>query len=98
VARATDPGGAVNICADVATLMEERFTAVQAGANPDRAGESLLDLCDGGHPVAGGREGAEERVTLGVDLDAAVVGERCADDALMVRERLGVGVGAELVE
>jgi hypothetical protein len=35
---------------------------------------------------------------LGVDLDAAVAGERLAQDAPVLRQSLGVGLRAELVQ
>src|ERR1700682_1763917 len=45
-----------------------------------------------------GRERDEERVTLRVDLDAAMRGERFAQDAPMLGERLCVVSGAERVQ
>src|SRR5262245_15799341 len=76
VAGSGDAGGPMDFGADVVTVMEERFAAVQTGADADRAGQPLLDLRDGGDPVAGRSEDAEEGVALGVDLDPAVVDER----------------------
>ena len=43
-------------------------------------------------------ERQEERVALGVDLDAAVAGERVAQHAPMLRQRLGVALPTQVVE
>ena len=62
----------------------------------------------GGEPVTGrargvcrscsGREGDEERVALRVDLGAAVLRGRFANDPPVLGERVGVPRGAELVQ
>src|SRR5262245_12003656 len=62
VAGRRDAGGPMNVGADVTTLVKERFTAVQTGADADRAGQPLLDRLDRGDPVSGGGEDAEECV------------------------------------
>jgi len=85
VAAGGDACGPMDIGADVAPVVAERFASVQADADADRTGQPLLDLCRGGDRVASGGEHAEEGVTLGIDLDAAVVDQRLADDPLMVR-------------
>ena len=48
-------------------------------------------------PRPGPREGDEKRVSLGVDLVAAVLGEGLAQDALVLREHLAVAL-AQLLE
>ena len=45
-----------------------------------------------------GREREEEGVTLRIDLDPALPGAGLADDAAVLGERIGVGLGAELVQ
>lgn len=51
-----------------------------------------------GNGVNGRRESGEDRVALGVDLHAAVPGDRVAQDPAVLGERTGVVRGAELVE
>ena len=48
------------------------------------------------HRVLGPPEGNEERVSLRVDLVAAVFDEGLAQDSLMIRERFAVAVAQEL--
>jgi hypothetical protein len=71
---------------------------VHAHAHADRrAAERLLTFTRRRKSVTRAREGDEERVALGVDLDAAVSLERGAERAPVLAQRLGVSV-AELVE
>ena len=49
----------------------------------------LLHLGCGGDRIARAGEGEEERVTLGVDLDATVQLEDVAHDLAMRRDQLG---------
>ena len=79
--------------------MQRRRTGVQAHAHRDRPGRELLvRLLRGRRRSLGGRERDEERVALGVDLDAAVSGERIAQHAAVLGERLGVRVRPERVQ
>ncbi len=59
--------------------------------------ERLLPLARGGQSLRGPREGDEEGIALGVDLDPPVAHERLAQHAAVVGEEVGVG-GAELVQ
>ena len=45
-----------------------------------------------------GREGDEERGTLGIDFDPAVARERVAQDAVLLSQRFRVPLGAQLVQ
>jgi hypothetical protein len=60
-------------------------------------GKGSLRLDCGTHRVLGTPESDEKGVTLSVNLDAAVSGERFAEHALMLRENLGIPV-AQLLE
>jgi hypothetical protein len=72
---------------------------VDAHADPDRpGGERLLGRCRRAQRTGRGGKGDEEGIPLRVDLDAAVDAERGAQDAAVLRERLGVGFGAQLVQ
>ncbi len=67
-------------------------------ANTDRAIEGIAGCRCGGERARRRREGDEERVALRIHLDPAVRGDRLADDAAVRCERVGVRIGAELVE
>jgi hypothetical protein len=72
---------------------------VNAHADPDWAACKFLHgLVRGLERSPCRREGHEERVTLGVDLCAAVPLERQAEHSAMLCERLGVVVLAEVVQ
>jgi hypothetical protein len=91
-----DAGGAVHVGADVALLGQERRARVQA--HPHRELERLLRLARRGERAGGGREGDEEGIALGVDLDPVVAGEGLAQDAPVGGERFGVRLRAQLVQ
>jgi hypothetical protein len=59
---------------------------------PALGGQRPLRAHRRGDRVARPREGDEERVTLGVDLAAVVLGERRPQQAMMVAQHLGVAV------
>ena len=68
-------------------------------ADVDRAGpERLPALLGRGDRLARVRERVEERVALGVDLDAAVAPEASRSEPAVLSERLRVRLGAELVQ
>ena len=71
---------------------------MEAHAHGDRAPASAC--CPAGRcdRARRGREGDEERIPLGVDLDSAVVGERRPEHAAVLGERLGVRGRAESAE
>ena len=50
----------------------------------------------GGQRAGRGGEGDEEGVTLGIDLDPAMGGERVAHDATMLGQRLGIRLRAQV--
>ena len=73
VAGGCDPRSEVNVVSDVALVGHERRPRVQADAQVDPARCECLGhrLCRG-DCARRGREGEEERVSLRVDLDAAL--------------------------
>ncbi len=62
------------------------------------AEERLAALLGRGDRLARVRERVEERVALGVDLDAVVSRERLAEEPAVLGERLRERLGPELVE
>jgi hypothetical protein len=98
VAGAHYPCTVMDVDADVALLRYDRLARVEP--HPDAhlpVGERLLTLERRRGCVGRTREGDEERVPLGVDLDAAVARERLAQRAPVLCEHRGVAV-AELME
>ncbi len=72
---------------------------MQAHPHRDRAGrEHLLPRDRGRDRACRRREGDEERVTLRVDLDAAVRCEHGTQRATVLGQRLGVRIGPELLQ
>ncbi len=65
-----DAGGAMDVHADIALVRNGRLTRMDA--HPNRQLEPALRLLGRGQSVRGAGESDEERVTLSVDLDAAV--------------------------
>ena len=99
VADCRDARGAVHIVSDVALVGDERRPGVQADANVDRAGRQRLRERGCSRESAGRRrEGEEEGVALGVDLDPALGRARLPDQPTVLRERLGVRLRAERVQ
>jgi hypothetical protein len=99
MSRCSHASGKVDVFADVALLREEWRSCVQADPKSDRSGhEPLCDRLGGFECVWRRREGDEERVALGVDLDTASSDTGFAHDSPVRSELLGVGLGAELVE
>ncbi len=74
--RGCDPGGAMDIAANIALVANKRCPRVDAHADADWpvARESLREVRGGGESAGRGGEREEERVSLRVDLDAAVSG------------------------
>jgi hypothetical protein len=69
----------------------ERRAGVQARVDPDRAaGQGIKRLGRGAQPCGRIRECHEERVALGVDLDAAVASEGGTKEAPVFGERFRV--------
>ena len=83
-----DAGGTVDVSADVALVGEKRRPGVQADPDLDRAGgERLGERRRRSERPRRRREGEEEGVALGVDLDPAVGGARLADHPPVLGER-----------
>ena len=73
VARGRDPRRAMHVHADVARLRQQRLAGMDADPSAERMrGERGLRRSCGGDRIGRAREGDEERVALGVDLDAVV--------------------------
>src|SRR5262245_9520888 len=89
----------MDIVARVTLVREQRRSRVQPGAYAYRPGRESVgqSLCGRNSARATG-EGKEERVTLGVDLDAALRDRGIADRSAVLREGIGVRIGAQLVE
>ena len=103
VAGGADPRGAMDVDPDVALLSDDGLAGVDAHADaelgpvrPVVARERLLGGDGGGDGVLRAAEAVEERVALRVDLLAATRAERLADDAPVIRERVGVPVAEPL--
>ena len=100
VAGGGDAGGAVDVGPDVALVGQQRGAGVEADADPDRSPRPgrRVRLGRRGQRAGRGREGDEEGVALGVDLDPAVAREGVAHDAAVLGQRIGVRFGAECME
>ena len=98
MAGAHDPRALVDVEADVALAGHGRLAGVDPDPNPHgSAVERGLAFCSGGHGVGRAREGYEERIALGVDLDAVVPRERVAEHPAVLGEDVRVAV-TELLE
>ena len=76
---------------DVTLFRQPRLARVQAHPHANRAaGKSTLAVRSSGDRVRRAGEDDEERITLRVDLDALVLGERRAESPPMLLQRLPV--------
>ena len=92
-----DAGAAVDVDPDVALGSNGRCAGVEPHPHGDRARrERLLRGGRSGDGAGCGGERDEERVALGVDLDTTRGGERVAQHAAVLGERVGIAAGAEL--
>ena len=83
---------AVYVDADVALLGEQRLTGVDAHPHADRPSASAACAsAAAAMRTARRRERDEEGIALRVDLDATMRGERFAEQAPVLGERLRVG-------
>ncbi len=96
--RRADASGADDVEADVALLREVRLARVQADPNADGAvvrplvrGVRALHVGSCSDRLASPRKREEERVPLGVDLDA-LGAERVTDQPPVLGEHLGVAL------
>jgi hypothetical protein len=98
VANRRNASRAVDVDADVSLVGDERLARVEPNAHADRAGlERSLPVGSRSKCIRGPREGDEERISLRIDLDAAMPAEAFAQRLPMLAERIGVGI-AELVQ
>jgi len=94
-----DARRSIDVRADVALVREQRRPRVHSHPHRDRAGgERVREVRGGGDSRRCGREGEEESVPLGVDLDSALRSARLADHPSVLGERLRVPFGTELVQ
>ena len=99
VAARGDAGRPVDVDADVALLGDVGRAGVDAHAHADRTrAQSVQGLGGRVQRTRRCREGDEERVALGINLDAAPGADRLAEDAAMFCERFRVRVRPELVQ
>ena len=93
VTGARDPRALVDVQADIALAGHGRLAGVDPDPNPyGSTVERGLAFCSRGHGVGRAREGYEERVALGVDLDAVVPRERFAEHPAVLGEDVRVVV------
>jgi hypothetical protein len=99
-----DPGGAVEVEANVAGVRDACFAGVETDANlqgqrlrPLLRGEGTLNCDGGGHRVPGAGKDGEERVPLRAHLDCRASGERLAQDSAVPLEDVRV-VGSQGLE
>ncbi len=86
-----DPRRAMDVDSDVAFVGHLRLPGVDAHANADlAAAERLAGGGRGRDRIGCSREGDEEGVALGVDLDAVVPGERSSQRGAVFGEEIGV--------
>jgi hypothetical protein len=94
-----DARGAMDVETDVAFLGEEGRSRVQAHADADGTRSERSCQGAGGRECGRrGREGEEEGVSLGVDLDPTLSGAGLADDTPMLGESCGVALRTERVQ
>ena len=94
-----DSRAAMHVYADVAIRRHRRRPGVEPHAHADGAGAECRLSRPGGRDGAGsGGERNEERVALCVYLDAAVRGERIAEQQTMLGERVRIPLRAESVQ
>ncbi len=89
--RCADAGAAVDVDPHVSLVGERRLAGVDADPHAHgRLGQRRLRRDGREHGIASALEGTQERVALGVHLDAAVLGDGCADVLPVLGERLRV--------
>ena len=92
-----DPRGAMHIHADVARPLDERLARVERhshadlhASRPPLGGDRPLRLDVHSEGVDRARERDEERIALGVDLEAVPFRERGAQEPALLGEQVGV--------
>ena len=86
VGRCADPGCSMDIETDITLVGQHRATRVDPDPDADRAA-GVTDLGGRYHGVVGTSERDEERVALGVDLDAVVSGDGSAHQPPVLPEQ-----------
>ena len=82
-----DTGGEIDRAAEVAVVLGDDVTGVDAHAHADRMlGERTLDRAGAQHRLARAGEGEHERVALLLDLGAVMALEQVADERVVVAE------------
>ena len=94
--RCSDPGGAVHVGADVALGGQQRRARVNSHPHGKRQG--LLGFAGSLERSRRRVKRDEERVSLRVNLNPAVLLERLPKNTAMLREHRRVSISAELVQ
>ncbi len=99
VADCGDARSAMHVVSDVALIGDERRPGVETDAHVDRAGrQRLRERSPSCESARRRREGEEEGVALGVDLDPAFGRTRLPYDSAVLGERIRVGLGTQRVQ
>jgi hypothetical protein len=99
VSRRCDPGGMMNIGANVTLFGEERRSGVHAHPQSYRPrGEPLRDRLRSLDRAPRVRERQEERISLGIDLDAAAPRRLCSNKLPVLGKRVGIRLSSELTK
>jgi hypothetical protein len=94
-----DSRSEVDVVPDVTLVGHERSPGVQTHPDLDRSGSERLGESGGGRQRSGRRrEGEEEGVSLGIDLDAPLGRARLPDQQPVLGECLGVGLRSQLAQ
>jgi len=94
-----DPSCLMNVASDVALVRHKRSPSVESYSHPDgTVGQGVLRDHRGLDRIPGVPEGDEERVALGVDLDATTTCERFSDQPPMLREGFRVLMLAQYMQ
>jgi hypothetical protein len=89
----------MDVLPDVALVRHNGRASVHSDTDDDRSARERLETAAGRRKRTGGRwKRNEERVALGIDLNAVVLGECGAEQAPMLGERLGVSGIAKSVQ
>ena len=94
-----DAGCSVDVRSDVALVGDVRCPGVDPHAHADRSGRKhLLSFGSGGNCGRRCGERDEERVALRIHFDPVVANERLTQGAAMLRQRVCVGIGTQLLQ
>jgi hypothetical protein len=91
--------GPVQVDSDIATVDQKRRAGVHSNPHLNRAAaQSLMRLLRSGERIMRRRKRDEERISLRVNLHAAVPLERISQSPAMLNKRLRIPIRAQLVE